>query len=248
MYYIQKTAKSVPDAARDLEAAVQKNGFGVLHVYDLKDTLTRKGHPLEPACRVFEVCNPQHASRVLARDMRINMALPCRISVYEHAGTTEIGTILPTEMLSALSKDAELGEIAEHVEKTLKAIIDDAAAPADARAALLRRRAELEREIEAGVARRNAARETTGSVPDSGELSAANVERDVSMAEIDRDVAEIEAIDGALERLDSGTYGRCVDCGKAIEPARLTKSPEAARCVPCQQAREKRAAAQIARL
>jgi uncharacterized protein (DUF302 family)/RNA polymerase-binding transcription factor DksA len=248
MYYIKKTVKSVAAAAEDLEAAVKKNGFGVLHVYDLKDTLTRKGHPLEAQCRVFEVCNPQHASRVLARDMRINMALPCRISVYENAGATEIGTILPTEMLSALSKDAELREVAAQVEQTVKSIIDDAAAPADARATLARRRAALEQEIEAGVARRNAARESAGNVPDSGELAAANVERDVSIAEIDRDVAELEAIDGALERLDSGTYGRCADCGKAIEPARLAKSPEVARCVPCQQVREKRAAAQIARL
>lgn len=248
MYYIRTTAKNVQGAARDLEAAVQKHGFGVLHVYDLKETLTRKGHPLEPACRVFEVCNPQHASRVLARDMRINMALPCRISVYENAGTTEIGTILPTEMLSALSQDAELRDVAQHVETTLKAIIDDTAGPADVRQALLHRRSVLEREIEAGVAKRSAAREAEGNVPDSGELAAANIERDVGLAEVDRDVAEIEAIDAALERLESRTYGSCLDCGREIEPARLAKNPEVPRCVPCQQAREKRAAAQIARL
>lgn len=248
MYYIQKTPKSVQDAARDLEAAVQKHGFGVLHVYDLKETLTRKGHPLEPGCRVFEVCNPQHASRVLARDMRINMALPCRISVYENAGTTEVGTILPTEMLSALSKDPELREVAQHVEQTLKAIIDDAAAPADVRQTLQKRRATLAQEIETGVAKRRAAQDDRANVPDSGELASADVERDVNLAEVDRDVAEIEAIDAALERFDSGTYGSCLDCGKAIEPARLAKNPEAARCVPCQQTREKRAAAQIARL
>lgn len=248
MYYIRTTAKSVSDTARDLEAAVQKHGFGVLHVYDLKETLTRKGQPLDAACRVFEVCNPQHASRVLARDMRINMALPCRISVYENGDTTEIGTILPTEMLNALSNDPQLREVARDVEKTLKAIIDDTAGPTDVRETLLRRRAILAREIEAGVAKRSASRETHGNVPDSGELAAADVERDVGLAEIDRDVAEIEAIDAALERLESGTYGSCLDCGRRIEPARLATSPEVPRCVPCQQAREKRAAAQIARL
>ena len=36
MYYIQKSSKSIPDAVRDLEVAVQRHGFGVLHVYDLK--------------------------------------------------------------------------------------------------------------------------------------------------------------------------------------------------------------------
>ena len=127
LYYIVPTTKSVADAARDLEAAVKTHGFGVLHVYDLKDTLTQKGYPLGPQCRIFEVCNPQHASHVLARDMRVNMALPCRVSVFEEGSTTKIGTILPSEMLRALSTDAELAAVATRVETTLKAIIDDAA-------------------------------------------------------------------------------------------------------------------------
>jgi DnaK suppressor protein len=178
--------------------------------------------------------------------MRVNMALPCRISVFEDQGGTKVGTILPTEMLRMLSPDRELGEVATAVETTIKAIIDDAAAPLDARQALMLRRAALAREIEAGVARRSGERD--GNVPDSAELAADDVARDVGLAEVDRDVAEIEAIDAALERLESGTYGRCVDCATAIEPARLAKSPEAARCLPCQQRKEQRSAARIARL
>ena len=135
MYYIVATAKSVAEAARDLETAVQRHRFGVLHVYDLKETLTRKGHPLNAECRIFEVCNPAHASQVLERDMRLNMALPCRISVFEDQGVTRIGTILPTEILRALSPDRELATIASTVEATLKAIIDDASAPLDPRQA-----------------------------------------------------------------------------------------------------------------
>ena len=129
MYYLVPTQKSFADAARDLEAAVQKHKFGVLHVHDLKETLTRKGYPLAPQCRIFEVCNPQQATRVLQRDLRLNMALPCRISIFEDGDATKIGTILPTEMLRQLSPDPELAEIAETVEATIKAIIDDAAAP-----------------------------------------------------------------------------------------------------------------------
>jgi len=246
MYYIVSTAKNVADAVRDLEAAVQKHRFGVLHVYDLKETLTRKGHPLAAECRIFEVCNPQHAAKVLQRDMRVNMALPCRISVFEDGGVTKIGTILPSEMLRMLSPDRELAGVARTVETTIKAIIDDAAAPLDARQALLLRRAGLAREIEAGVAKRGGERD--GNVPDTAELAADDVARDVGLAEVDRDVAELEAIDAALERLDSGTYGRCQDCGAAIEPARLAKNPEFALCVPCQQRKEQKAAARIARL
>jgi RNA polymerase-binding protein DksA len=245
MYYIVPTTKNVDAAARDLEAAVQKHKFGVLHVYDLKETLTRKGHPIAAECRVFEVCNPEHATRVLRRDMRLNMALPCRISVFEDRGVTNIGTILPTETLKMLSPDRELAETAAAVEATVKAIIDDAAAPLDARHALLARRAALGREIAAGVDKRRRERD---NVPDSGEIAADDVEQDVGIAEVDRDVAEIEAIDAALERLDRGSYGRCVDCGAQIEEARLAHNPEVARCVGCQQAEEQKKATRVARL
>lgn len=246
MYYIVPTAKSFDDAGRDLEAAVRKHDFGVLHVVDLKETLAKKGYPLGAQCRIFEVCNPQQATRVLQRDMRLNMALPCRISVFEDQGVTKIGTILPAEILRALSHDRRLAEIAQAVETTIKGIIDDAAAPRDARALLLLRRAALAREIQEGRAKHAAERD--GNVPDTGELAADDVARDVAIAETDRDAAELEAIDAALERLAKGTYGRCIDCGTAIGPSRLEHAPEAARCINCQQRREDESAPRIARL
>jgi uncharacterized protein (DUF302 family)/RNA polymerase-binding transcription factor DksA len=246
MYYIVATAKGFADAAHDLEAAVQKHQFGVLHVHDLKETLTRKGYPLAARCSVFEVCNPRQATRVLQRDMRLNMALPCRISVFEDGEVTKIGTILPTEMLRQLSADRELGAIAETVEATIKAIIDDAAAPRDAREALLLRRAALARELAAGKASRRGERD--GNVPDSAELAADDVARDVGIAAIDRDAVELAAIDAALERLAKGTYGTCIDCRTAIAAERLAHEPEAARCVACQEREERTSELRIARL
>jgi len=76
---------------------------------------------------VFEVCNPQQAAQVLAADMALNMALPCRISVYTQAGTTRIGMIRPEAMLSALSSDPELAEVARQVEASTMAIMEEAA-------------------------------------------------------------------------------------------------------------------------
>jgi DnaK suppressor protein len=42
----------------------------------------------------------------------------------------------------------------------------------------------------------------------------------------------------ALERIESGSYGRCVDCGTELPPERLEARPEAERCVRCQSKRE----------
>jgi DnaK suppressor protein len=42
------------------------------------------------------------------------------------------------------------------------------------------------------------------------------------------------AVLDALQRIDLGTYGTCVECGAAVPEGRLEAKPEAARCVACQ--------------
>jgi uncharacterized protein (DUF302 family) len=127
VYHIVTTKKSVDEAASALEAAVKKHGFGVLHVYDLKRTLASKGVDLAAECRIFEVCNPRQAGKVLGADMNLNMALPCRVSVYEQDGRTKIGMVRPTEMLALLSDDPRIAPVADEVETAIEAVIDEAA-------------------------------------------------------------------------------------------------------------------------
>lgn len=126
MYYIVETEKTFDTAVRDLELAVKENSFGVLHIHDLGTTLRSKGVDFTKECKVFEVCNPLQASKVLAIDMNLNMALPCRISVYTEAGKVKIGYIKPEEMLGALSGDATLRQIASEVEKSMASIVNAA--------------------------------------------------------------------------------------------------------------------------
>ncbi len=126
MLYIKQTHKSVDQAFHDLEASIKQHGFGLLHHYDFKQTLKEKGFDLPNQCRVLEVCNPKQACEVLHMDMAINMALPCRISIYEEAGKTFIGMIPPSTLLGLISQSAELRELAQDVEDTTRKIIDDA--------------------------------------------------------------------------------------------------------------------------
>ena len=126
MYYIVETGKSFDQASVDLEQAVKRLGFGVLHVHDLAATLRSKGIAFEEQCKVFEVCNPQQAAKVLSTDMRLNMALPCRISVFTDKGKTKIGLIKPVQMLSALSKAPALIEVAREVEDKTVQMVDEA--------------------------------------------------------------------------------------------------------------------------
>ncbi len=126
MYYTVDTGKSFEAASTDLELAVKRHGFGVLHVHNIGNTLRGKGVAFTEECNVFEVCNPVQAAKVLSSDMRLNMALPCRISVYTEKGKTKIGTISPAKMLSMLSQDAALSEVAGEVEEKIILMIDEA--------------------------------------------------------------------------------------------------------------------------
>ncbi len=126
MYYIVDTPKSFDQASADLEAAVKRHQFGVLHVHDLGNTLRSKGVDFKDECKVFEVCNPAQAAKVMGLDMRLNMALPCRISVYTEQGQTRIGLIKPAEMLAGLSQDAALLQIANEVEAQTLQMVDEA--------------------------------------------------------------------------------------------------------------------------
>ena len=126
MKYIVETQKTIEQAATDLTQAVADNKFGVLHVYDLKETLKSKGIEFENECRVFEICNPVKAKEVMTEDMSMNMVLPCRISVYQEGGKTLIGMIKPKDMLTALSDSKKLHAIAEEVENTMYKIINQA--------------------------------------------------------------------------------------------------------------------------
>lgn len=86
----------------------------------------RKGIAFDEECKIFEVCNPGQAAKVLATDMRLNMALPCRISVFTEKGTTKIGMIKPAQMLSSLSQDAALAQVAKEVEEKSIQMVDEA--------------------------------------------------------------------------------------------------------------------------
>jgi DnaK suppressor protein len=78
-----------------------------------------------------------------------------------------------------------------------------------------------------------------GEVPDAGDQSTAGVIIDINHAEVNRDIAELNEIAAAKERLDKNEYGLCADCGIEVPLQRLQVQPAALRCVPCQTLHEK---------
>lgn len=126
MKYIVETDKSVEHAVADLQEAVRKHKFGVLHIHNLQESMKKKGVDFPNECQILEICNPQKAKEVLTEDMSMNMALPCRISVYSEEGKTKIGMLRPKALLEAMSKSESLMNVAEEVEAITIQMIDEA--------------------------------------------------------------------------------------------------------------------------
>ena len=57
----------------------------------------------------------------------------------------------------------------------------------------------------------------------------------ISAAIVEITSRTLQDIEGALDRLESGTYGRCFDCGAEIPATRLRALPFAERCRDCQE-------------
>jgi len=121
--YTVETTKSVDEAVAAIEAKAQEKGFRVLHVHDVKATLTAKGFEIEPM-KIVEVCNAGYASQVLAKDKKISLMLPCPISVFVEQGKTYISALKP-RAIADYYPHANIEEIAAEVERVVLSLVDE---------------------------------------------------------------------------------------------------------------------------
>src|SRR5262245_5908804 len=75
-------------------------------------------------------------------------------------------------------------------------------------------------------------------VPDGQDGVDAEHRDDLDLALLQMRGETLARIDAALRRLEAGTYGICGDCEQPISSERLGALPFAARCRPCEEARE----------
>jgi DnaK suppressor protein len=83
--------------------------------------------------------------------------------------------------------------------------------------------------------------ETGDVAPDDhlGDLATATFDRELDYT-LEENAEEIlAAIDGALARMEEGTYGICQSCGRPISADRLEAIPWATRCIDCQRREER---------
>jgi DnaK suppressor protein len=97
--------------------------------------------------------------------------------------------------------------------------------------------------VEVRQKRSEAAQVQDEGVADPGDASVTEDLRDLLHLLGDSKREQILSIDSALERMEQGGYGICVDCGEEINLRRLEIQPDTRWCVDCKERMEKRQAA-----
>jgi DnaK suppressor protein len=69
-------------------------------------------------------------------------------------------------------------------------------------------------------------------------------ERDFAMGSLGRESARLREVRGALDRIDAGSFGICLNCEEDIGAKRLAAVPWAAFCIVCQEAADRMASNQ----
>jgi len=74
-----------------------------------------------------------------------------------------------------------------------------------------------------------------GATDDEHDAEGATIafERAQAMALLEETRTQVEALDTALARVDTGSYGVCESCGQDIAPERLAARPSATLCITC---------------
>lgn len=80
--------------------------------------------------------------------------------------------------------------------------------------------------------------DSTGPATDDRQITAANAPVISEVKDVEAKVKDIKSnrldqIGAALLAIDDGTYGKCITCGKEIDPRRLDAEPAALTCMDC---------------
>ncbi|MFC1665612.1 TraR/DksA family transcriptional regulator [Pseudomonadota bacterium] len=81
-------------------------------------------------------------------------------------------------------------------------------------------------------------KDVMGSTHDRGDEALADAITEANMVHTERYKLRLIQLDRAMGRIETGTYGICLDCELPINPARLNSDPAVPLCIDCQTAKE----------
>ncbi len=124
-YYFTKTVGSTfEDTLERATAALKEQGFGVLTVIDVQETLKKKLNVEFRKYRILGACNPPFAYKALQAEDKIGVLLPCNVIIQETVdGDVEVSAMDPAEAMGMID-NPDLKEVSEQVRSRLQRVVD----------------------------------------------------------------------------------------------------------------------------
>jgi len=123
-YYLAKQVDLTFDDAIDRVTALLKDeGFGILTVIDVKETLKKKIDVDFRKYTILGACNPKLAHQALTHEDKVGVMLPCNVVVQEYDdGRVEVVAMDPLGPMEAIGNPA-LSEMAKEVHTRLERVL-----------------------------------------------------------------------------------------------------------------------------
>jgi uncharacterized protein (DUF302 family) len=121
---------SFDQAVAQIEAALMKEGFGVLCRIDVQAKLKEKLGIDFARYIILGACNPPLAHQALQQDINLGLLLPCNAVVYERDSQVYVGVVDALKMLSIAERPEMVGLAREANQKLERAL--DTVAPRSA--------------------------------------------------------------------------------------------------------------------
>ena len=72
------------------------------------------------------------------------------------------------------------------------------------------------------------------------DIGSDNFEQEFTLSLMENDEETLDLIEGALERIEAGTYGSCTECDGRIPKTRLNAIPYTPHCIKCASEHQRR--------
>ncbi len=119
--YAVETEKNFDDAVVSVLKSVEKKGWTIFQIYDIKERLAAKGFEQKPL-KIIEMCSGKHANKLLNKNRLASICMPCKINVIQDKDAVKIVAMKPT-MISNFFHEIT-GEEVEEIERDVKEIVD----------------------------------------------------------------------------------------------------------------------------
>lgn len=123
-YGLTKPLAGEFEAVRDrTEAALKQEGFGILTVVDIGETLRSKLGVSVGRYLILGACHPPSAYKAIQADKSIGLFLPCNVILYEQDSATTVVSMFDPVSVAGEGGNRELLEAAKYVRDKFQAIL-----------------------------------------------------------------------------------------------------------------------------